>query len=55
MIFSTTHPAEYWDGSLPNGKPAREGVYIWVVHYDWPGLDGFIYPKSESGTVTVVR
>lgn len=55
LVFQTSNPDEFWNGSLPGGGPAGEGVYIWVVAYEWPGRDGFIYHRKESGTVTLIR
>ena len=55
LVFRTSNPDEHWDGSLASGRKASEGVYVWHVNYDWPGIDGFTYQRAESGTVTLIR
>ena len=49
-VFETTDPTAKWDGTY-NGKPAEEGVYVWVG-------DGFCSNMKEvkrSGNVTLMR
>lgn len=55
VVFATDNPDQYWDGSLPGGKAAPEGVYVWQANFDYDGKDGFTYVRRKSGTLTLVR
>ncbi|MEM7374204.1 MAG: gliding motility-associated C-terminal domain-containing protein [Bacteroidota bacterium] len=55
IVFATDNPDQYWDGTLPGGKLASEGVYVWQANFDYDGRDGFTYVRRQSGTITLVR
>jgi CHU_C Type IX secretion signal domain len=50
-IWHTTAPTAAWNGHLPNGTTAPEGVYTWSLNART--LAGV--PVVQSGTVTVLR
>ncbi|MEO0471283.1 MAG: gliding motility-associated C-terminal domain-containing protein [Bacteroidota bacterium] len=50
-VFAATSMNERWNGSLPGGGPAPEGVYVFVLKATALG-DRII---EEKGTITLFR
>ncbi|MEL6673790.1 MAG: gliding motility-associated C-terminal domain-containing protein [Bacteroidota bacterium] len=55
MVFDTSNPTEYWDGSLPNGQKAPEGVYMYLATYDHENRDRTFFERQVKGFVTLLR
>lgn len=45
-VFYTKNRELFWDGNMPNGTAANEGVYFYTV---------FIGDKKFAGNVTLIR
>lgn len=52
-VFATNNPDTPWDG-FTKGKAAPEGVYVWVLQYEYLAR-GWSIPNTETGTVTIIR
>lgn len=51
LVYETNSPTAGWDGSLPDGKPARMENYIWVARYfDIQGIE-----REHKGQVLLIR
>lgn len=55
QVFSTEDLQGSWDGTIPNGNPAKEGVYFWQL--EWEGFDdaGQRRIERQTGNVLLVR
>ncbi|MBX3101141.1 MAG: gliding motility-associated C-terminal domain-containing protein [Bacteroidetes bacterium] len=51
LVFSTTDPANHWDGRIKNGNDAPSGVYFWVIK----AKDNHNQVIHEAGNVTILR
>ena len=55
VVFTSKDLQATWDGKIPNGNEAKEGVYFWFL--EWEGYDEFgvyqVHPMS--GNVLLVR
>ncbi|MCB9235307.1 MAG: gliding motility-associated C-terminal domain-containing protein [Bacteroidia bacterium] len=51
-VFTSTSITKSWDGILPGGGKANEGVYFYVVKYKFNGNDK---EWEERGNVTLLR
>ncbi|MDX2249587.1 MAG: gliding motility-associated C-terminal domain-containing protein [Bacteroidia bacterium] len=52
-VFVSSNPDEAWDGRT-GGRSNPEGVYIWVLRYQYAAR-GWSIPNTETGTITIVR
>ncbi|MFN5920202.1 MAG: gliding motility-associated C-terminal domain-containing protein [Bacteroidota bacterium] len=50
QVFTTTNPAEKWDGRT-HGNECPDGVYVYLLKYKFPAQK----PQYINGTVTVIR
>ncbi len=50
-VFAASAPSDTWDGMLPNGSPAPEGVYVYVLEATLLGAK----PVTQSGTIVLLR
>lgn len=44
-----------WDGKLKGGQDAKEGVYFYIIEYEYEYLDGFEKQNPIMGNVTLLR
>lgn len=51
VMFSTNSISEVWDGKMPGGRAAPEGVYMYSLQATAPGEQ----PLQELGTITIYR
>jgi PKD repeat protein len=51
LVFETKSPDASWDGTLPNGKPAAMGNYVWIAIYS--DIQGF--EQKQKGQVLLIR
>lgn len=54
QVFITNDFKEGWDGTI-DGKPAPEGVYVWIIKYDVGDETNQIQTKNQKGTVLLLR
>jgi gliding motility-associated-like protein len=47
-------PTDVWDGTAPNGSPAKEGVYFWKLNYSYIENTEEVN-EEKSGNVTLIR
>ena len=52
LVFTSTDPAEGWDGTDLSGRPCPQGAYVYYYRYSLLGNEDF-YPGA--GTVTLIR
>ena len=50
QVFSTTDPADTWDGTL-GGRPCPQGTYV----YHWSVTDPYGFRQTGTGTITLLR
>ncbi len=51
LVFESESPDVPWDGTLPNGKPAAMGNYVWITSYfDIQGVR-----QEQKGQVLLIR
>jgi PKD repeat protein len=51
LVFESRSPGYSWDGTIPNGKPAPAGNYIWIARYfDIQGIE-----REQKGQVLLIR
>ncbi len=51
LVFSTTSPGEYWDGTF-NGRALPVGTYYWV----FDGMDDYYHTKiTRAAAITLLR
>lgn len=55
LVFQSNDPASSWNGTLPNGQDAPEGVYVWVLDYSFIGVTEATIEDQKTGTVTLLR
>lgn len=55
LVFQSTDPASRWNGVLPDGRLAPEGVYVWVLDYSYIGVTEATVGDQKTGTVTLLR
>ncbi len=55
LVFESGDPAAGWNGQLPNGRNAPEGVYVWALDYTFFGVTEAEVEDQKSGTVTLLR
>lgn len=53
-IFYTENPQEAWEG-MEDGGQVEEGVYAWVVDYQFETREKEVNPVKRYGTVTLIR
>lgn len=53
LVYQNNTPNDFWDGTLPNGQKAQDGVYTWVLRYEDCGVN--YKPKKISGHITLLR
>ncbi|MDG1331831.1 MAG: PKD domain-containing protein [Crocinitomicaceae bacterium] len=53
LVYETTDIYEGWDGTLPNGRMAQDGVYIWKATY--VSCEPLSQEKVETGHVNLIR
>ncbi len=51
LVFSTTNPEICWDGTLPKGKNASSGVYVYRIKYR--DVNGNYFERD--GNITLIR
>jgi gliding motility-associated-like protein len=51
LLFTITAPDQAWDGRIPNGDKAPDGVYMFILQAQ--GLNGKEY--KQQGTLTLIR
>ena len=51
LVFKSGDPRFQWDGTMPNGEPAPEGVYL----YYFSAKDRFGNDITESSVLTIKR
>ncbi len=54
-IFSSQTPRSHWNGSLPNGQQAPEGVYTYILSFSGLSQEGITFSQKRIGTVTLIR
>lgn len=52
LVYTSTDPAEGWDGTDLHGQPCPQGAYVYYYRYSLLGIDDY-YPGA--GTVTLIR
>lgn len=50
-VFAASALSDTWDGTLPGGSPAPEGVYVYVLEATLTGAK----PVTQSGTIVLMR
>jgi hypothetical protein len=50
-VFQTSNYETGWNGNFQNGRPAEQGVYVWIIEYD--DIQG--YNHIQKGNVMLVR
>ena len=50
-VFQTTSPDHFWDGTLPSGEPAPQGVYVYYI----VGTTQDNLFRDQAGQITVLR
>lgn len=50
-VFAASALSDTWDGNLPSGSPAPEGVYVYVLEATLLGAK----PVTQSGTIVLLR
>lgn len=53
-VFETRNLMDYWDGNMPSGKPAAEGVYYYVLSYKYRKWESTLIERV-TGNVTLMR
>ncbi|MEL6634032.1 MAG: gliding motility-associated C-terminal domain-containing protein [Bacteroidota bacterium] len=53
-VFETVSPEDRWDGTDPNGRICREGVYVWRYNFTLQS-GGLQVNVQQAGTVTLVK
>ena len=54
-VYSTQQPRGRWDGSLPNGNQAPEGIYTWLILFSGLSEEGSPFTQKKVGTLTLIR
>lgn len=55
VVYESNDPNAGWNGRLQNGTDAPEGVYIWVLDYNFYGITDALIEDQQTGTVTLLR
>ncbi|MEM6632443.1 MAG: PKD domain-containing protein [Bacteroidota bacterium] len=55
LIISLDDPIQSWNGELPNGRPAPEGVYTWQLIFSGLSKAGKVFSQKRIGTLTIIR
>ena len=50
-VFQTTVPDHFWDGNLPSGDPAPQGVYVYYI----VGTTQDNLFRDQAGQITLLR
>jgi len=53
LIFETEDQNEAWDGKIPSGEMAQDGVYVWKITYT--SCEPINPEEILTGTVTLLR
>lgn len=51
LMYESTSYTEGWNGMIPDGTPASDGVYFWIVNY----TDVYNTVGKMSGNLTLIR
>ncbi|MFK7786281.1 MAG: PKD domain-containing protein [Crocinitomicaceae bacterium] len=54
VVREFNSPSDTWDGTMPNGEPANDGVYFWKLNYSYVENTEQIN-EEKSGNVTLIR
>ena len=55
VVFSSTDLNATWNGNIPNGNPAKEGVYFWQLEWEGFAENGTRRVERVTGNVLLVR
>jgi len=56
LVFESKQLDNKWDGKLPDGKKAEEGVYVYLIEYTYSGLNpGEPLQGKTSGDILILK
>lgn len=55
LVFESPEVTLTWNGQLPNGNPAPQGVYVWVAEVTGTTNRGNPYEQTLTGSLTLIR
>ena len=54
-VAFTTPRGQAWNGNMPNGEPAPEGVYFYMIDWNLESGTGPPLLDQRTGSVTLLR